>query len=231
MGDKYFRLENLQEVKQFESELNKYYNLETKFSNMPYFNLEKWFEYCQENQSDGKLFTMIFDIKLNLVYLDVDYSKVQRIFYERLNDSPDSIALTAENDLLKSIVLLHKLSDYVIRYRALNDKLMGLMVMLFASNEYNKYRRAKSRKKTFKSIFENYNLPLNIIVNKVFEYLENFDKEYRTPEIHSTGSLRKSVLLSAKKGYEEIQKLKHESWHNLIYLISEIDNFVIKQGK
>ncbi|HKI87756.1 MAG TPA: hypothetical protein VKA38_01930 [Draconibacterium sp.] len=224
-----FKLENSLEVKLFESELKKYYEYKMeRFPYLTYFNLVKWFDHCKKNKDDGRLFTMILDIKLNFIYLDIDFIEAGNIFYKRLENDLDSDKIIMNGNFKESLDLLHVLSDYVTRYRALMDKLMGLLVILFAPKDYEKYRRARSRKNKFKNIFKETDLPININIEALFNFLEKFDSKYRTPEVHSTGSLRKSVLLSAEKGYKEIRRMKGESWFNLISLISEIDNFVIK---
>jgi hypothetical protein len=82
------------------------------------------------------------------------------------------------------------MSSFVLRYRALWDKVLGLLVLLTAPRDYDRFASAKSRKKSFKRIVETSVPALQPIVGLLVE-LQRFDDHFRTAEAHGSGTLRK----------------------------------------
>lgn len=54
-------------------------------------------------------------------------------------------------------------------------------------------------------------------------FLDQFDKKYRTPEAHATGSMRKWIFSDINLGLEDYYRISLDSWNGLINIISEID--------
>jgi hypothetical protein len=219
----YFKLNNSNEILRFESYLKSYYGTRSHFDLLPYLDLISWFDFCQKNQESGaKIFTAILDIKINLLFVDIERTQVQQM-WEGKSDVMTTKSIIEDFDFFHlSFDLFESLSTYIFKYRALLDKIMGLIVLYFSPENYNKFRRGDSRKKIFKSIFENNNIPINLSFQNVFDFLEQFDERLRTPEAHATGSIRKWVLAASNVGTLEFGLIP-KSWSNLIYIISEID--------
>jgi hypothetical protein len=219
----YFKLNNKNEILRFESNLRTYYGTKSHFDILPYLDLISWFDFCQKNQDTGaKIFTAVLDIKISLLFVDFERTKVQQIWEGKSDVLTSKNILEDFNYFHLSFDLLESLSTYIFKYRALLDKIMGLIVLYFSPDNYNKFRRGDSRKKLFKSIFENNSIPLNLSFQNVFEFLEQFDEKLRTPEAHAIGSIRKWVLASSEVGKLEFGLIP-KSWSNLRYIISEID--------
>ncbi len=224
MDEAYFKIESLEASELFEKSLRDYYK---KITNsdcyLPYFNLKDSYLNCKKNETDGRLFTIIFDIKLNLTFLDINYVEAIRTCFIRKNSSPELNILKNSEVFDRGINHLKITNEYVLRYRAIMDKIMGLMVFLYAKSEYDNFRKSQSRKKKFQKLFEKNKIPFFLNFVNVYSFLEDFDKKYRTPEVHSTGSLRKQILLPIEESFEYSYEIVNKSWHNLIYLISELD--------
>ena len=86
-------------------------------------------------------------------------------------------------------------TSYVLRYRALWDKIMGFLVLLFSSSDYDSFIQAKSRKTKFKTIAQKITQIPNDLVQQIDVFITLFDDSYRTAEAHGTGVLRKYNFL------------------------------------
>ncbi|MGM0582994.1 MAG: hypothetical protein ACQETL_20120 [Bacteroidota bacterium] len=219
--DSYFKIQNLAGARQFDKFLKEYYQSNSPFQFQSYLNLSEWFAWSQKNvENGGRIFTSVFDIKLNYIFLDFEKSGLTKLWGER---NIDNNILNKKQDFNLSVELLKYLSSYVLKYRALLDKLMGLIFLCYSPDEYDKYRRGKSRKTLFKNTFEKKSIPLRLDPERIFMYLDQFDSLYRTPEAHATGSMRKWVFSDINTGLYNYYKLSIESWNSLVYFISEID--------
>lgn len=66
--------------------------------------------------------------------------------------------------------------------------------MLLTPSKYEAYNDAKSRKKIFQSLVKGFLDDESI--STIIEQVTYLDKNYRTPEVHQTGSMRTWVLTS-----------------------------------
>ena len=219
--DRYFKIKNSQEAERFDSFLKEYYEDNSSFPFQPYLNLVEWYNWCQnDNENGGRIFTSVFDIKLNYIFLDFEKIGLTRSWMQR---DINTDILKNKVDFNFSVELLKYLSSYVVKYRALLDKLMGLIFLCYSPNDYDQYRRAKSRKAFYKKVFINKSMPLQLDADKIFAYLDQFDTKYRTPEVHATGSMRKWIFSDIKTGFKDYYNLSLDSWNSLVYFISEVD--------
>lgn len=166
----YFNIKNRTEAEQFDKYLKEYYESNCHFPFHTYLKLIDWFDWCQNCDNGGKIFASIFDIKLNYIFLDLESIKCVHIWGTR--DKNTNI-LNNVNDFKLSVDLLRHLSTYVLKYRALIDKLMGLIFLCYAPEDYDKFRRGESRKTIFKKIFANKKIPLKIDPENVFTFFRS----------------------------------------------------------
>jgi hypothetical protein len=219
--NEHFKIQNRHEAEQFDILLREFYESKCHLKILPYLNLAEWFDWCQkDSENGGRIYSSIFDIKLNFIFTDFEEIGLT-ISWEQRGKNTDIINKSCDFNL--SLDLLKHLSSYVLKYRALIDKLMGLIVLVYSPKDYDYYRKAKSRKSTFKKIFSGNKLPVDIDPDKVFAFLDEFDRKYRTPEAHATGSMRKWVLSNIFYGIDDYYEISISSWNGLIYMISEID--------
>jgi hypothetical protein len=233
--DNYFRLKNREEVEKFDQFLINYYESKKTFRFHGYLNLTKWFDYCLSNKDyGGKIFISILDIKLNLIFLDFEMTQAINTWESNFNKIPSKkiSIIDNKNYFNPSLNILENYSNFVLRYRALWDKIMGLIILDFAPEKYDNFRRSKSRKKQFRKLIDSSYHSLAIDIDRLFELIESFDNDYRTPEAHGTGTLRKWILNPSNFTEFEIEnpyyKLNLDYWNGIIYIISEIDNKILK---
>jgi len=151
------------------------------------------YDYCQSRTDGGKLFTAILDVFINFLLVYCDMCSAVSLWSQTNPKDPGK-----EQSVLDSVeVFFGKMdchrynSSFVLRYRALWDKLMGLLVLMYVPAQYERFSSASSRKKTFFKIVRESSLLTEDNAGNLIKLLEGFDNEFRTPEAHGTGALRK----------------------------------------
>lgn len=188
-----FILQNREEVILFETMLNKHVESETGIA-FRSLHLVLAFDYCMSLTENGaKLFAALLDLKITIAFLFIDGIKYAPD-YNALNRKDGSNILEDEVLFNKKMKMLHHNIDLAVRYRAFYDKLMGVTVMLLNPSKYKDYNNANSRKKVFSNLIKGFidDDSISILIAQV-TYL---DDNYRTPEVHQTGSMRTWVLTS-----------------------------------
>ena len=188
-----FVLHNREEVTSFETMLNKHLATGT---HLPFRNrnLTRAFDYCMSLKEDGpKLFAALLDLKITIAFLFIDGIKYAPDF-NALNRKDRANILKEEALFNKKMKMLHHNIDLAIRYRAFYDKFMGVTVMLLNPSKYEVYNNARSRKKVFPNLVKG--LLDDESISTLIEQVTYLDENYRTPEVHQTGSMRTWVLTS-----------------------------------
>ena len=80
---------------------------------------------------------------------------------------------------------------FVLRYRALWDKIMGLLVVLLVPDRYEAFVKADSLKREFLKVVGP-TLALDVVENSI-AMVQEFDDDFRTAEAHGSGRLRKLI--------------------------------------
>ena len=116
------------------------------------------------------------------------------------------------------------------RYRSIWDKIMGLFVLFHVPESYEKYCKAKSRKKEFmKLMLSAKEMPKESIDN-ISEAISDFDQKFRTPEVHGTGVLRKWGLTMLSLDETPFFELIHY-WNWLVSIFKTIDKIIAAIGE
>jgi hypothetical protein len=125
-------------------------------------------------------------------------------------------------------------SSFILRYRALWDKIMGFLVLTFIPQKYKDYENAKSRKRTFKKIVNTLiesdtekHRVFNIFAEEIIPILEGFDNVYRTPEAHGTGVLRKWSFSNLSFQDDPSFDLILDYWNFLVLKIVDIGKIFV----
>jgi hypothetical protein len=143
---------------------------------------------------DLRIMGLIRDIRINLIFCYIEYCEAQNI----------RLKMGDEKHIGKNALSYqHHLSNFVFRFRALGDKLMRLLVLLFCTvNEFKKYDSSKSRIGIFLGFCdENEQVRRFSEMAKVFRM---FDEQYRTDEAHGMGGcLRKSIVTDEPIGIND----------------------------
>ena len=145
---------------------------------------------------DRRLFGLIKDLRINLVFCNFDYIKAGLKNY--------SARCYSQQDAKLEELLFYQYhtSNFIIRFRAIGDKVMRLLVYLHASeSDKKKFDKSSSRLKTFIKICDQ-----NAVLKKYQDMANIFrklDEQYRTDEIHGMGGkLQKSILTKKSTGID-----------------------------
>ena len=111
--------------------------------------------------------------------LQADLSEIAKLLRH-----PGSEPLSEEDGFCHRMAVLRANSDYIFRYRAIWDKIMGLFILLSAPDQFQKFLSANSRKKDFKKIAtKSGRIPAHV-VDRILQVTQTFDDRHRTAEAH-----------------------------------------------
>lgn len=212
-----FTLSTIEEVRRFERLLDTYCEREVKYA-LTHIPLVKAFEYCLSVDNGSHLFASILDIHINAAILWCDSCKLGSTWNKTIKsrEVSEGEGLTDEEMILRFDVQKYA-SSFVLRCRALWDKLMGLYVLMFAAEKYESFVSARSRKKAFKKITGNITFIPNEFVDSLLGALSKFDDAFRTAEAHGTGTIRKwSFNLDAVNSNPNLQIIEYWNLINAV---------------
>ena len=192
-----FKLETREAVSQFEKLLDEYLKTRLGF-NFNRISLVRAFDSFQDHPYGGRLFTALLDIQINFALLQAEIHGMGSTWnYNFGGDRPKPEDVLTTPSAFFATMDIHKFNTaFVFRYRALWDKIMGFLVMICAYDEYERFRRSKSRRKSFRKIMATIDsIPYESIQN-IEQILDDFERKFRTPEAHGTGALRKWSFLA-----------------------------------
>jgi hypothetical protein len=196
MAEREFRLSTREETVCFERLLDEY---RQRHGLHPYCHLPLGpaHEVLVEHPEGGRLFVSLFDIQLGRVFLDEDLNVITDVLNRDIHERRSSNqSIPAGLDFFAERVDLHKAcTNFVLRYRALWDKIMGVLILLLCSKEYDKFGRARSRMQAFAKIMCETNSLPEEECKKMEKYVTDFNNRFRTAEAHGAGILRKWSLV------------------------------------
>ncbi|MDP3953734.1 MAG: Cthe_2314 family HEPN domain-containing protein [bacterium] len=149
-----------------------------------------------KNTADARLLGLITDIRINLIFCNVDYVQAGlRNYLARRG--------WESNKVKEMLCYQHHTSNFIFRFRAIGDKMMRLLLYLYASEEDREgFEKARSKRKNFKEISQRYE-PLKTYQDMA-EVFGKLDEQYRTDEAHGMGgTLRKSIFTEEKIGVND----------------------------
>lgn len=221
-----FKLENRGEVEKFQTLLEEY---STTYAQFPfrYINLLESFDCLQGKEMGAQIFTALLDLKINLILLDLDIhqSAVTWNGYFSRGKLEGGTVLDSREKFFGKMNIHRYNTAFIFRYRAIWDKIMGLLILLHAPTNYRDFLKAKSRKKFFSHLVKDIPQIQESAILEVHEFITAFDSEFRTPEAHNTGRLRKFSFnmdsLSANPAGELMGY-----WNQLLRAVSSLDKML-----
>jgi len=172
---------------------------------LAHLSLERVFTVASASPERGRICSYCVEIQIHVLFLQSDLANIARA-RETLGMAGEAFATRAD--------LLRANSDFVLRYRALWDKLMGFIVLLTNPAEFQSFAEAKSRKKAFLGIVErkgNFPTPL---AGRIGAVIDRFDGQFRTAEAHGSGSARK-LASSDLDGWDSPQSDLFWAWNEM----------------
>lgn len=195
MEPKYFALENREQVERFERLLAEYSKARAQIA-LEHIPLAKAFDELHKRPDGGRIFTALLDLYLNFHLIDYDMTTVGGTWNNLFSNGKleGGSILDTQAKFFGKMDIHRYASSFVLRYRAVWDKLMGFLILYFAPEEYESFANSKSKKKSFRRIAAEIDALPQDYVNKILDFIEKFDNTFRTPEAHGTGSVRKWSL-------------------------------------
>lgn len=187
-----FVLRNKEEVEQFSQLLGMYCKSQIGWT-PGHISLTKAFDQFHTHPESGKLFAALLDlhISLNLLFLELyQFVGIWNKYHTTKIFEGGGSVLDSKERFFAKMKAHQYASAYVLRYRAIWDKLMGVFILVFLPDDYEHFRKAKSRKRMFVRLTKKSLYLGEELGNQVGELIEEFDRKFRTPEAHATGSLR-----------------------------------------
>ena len=177
----------------------------------------------------GRLNAAFLDVLLMYAHMRVDALTFCGIW----NDKFSKGALEGGNVLACAERFIHKAEihrsavAFVFRYRALWDKIMGLLVLRFVPGEYNAYTRGKSRLNKFKAIAQPVEAFSTDFIETSHALARAFDDSYRTHEAHGTGVLRKFVYNMQTTEEDNPLIAFAAFWNELQLVLIKVDALIV----
>ncbi|WP_310448805.1 hypothetical protein [Sulfuritalea sp.] len=190
-----FKLKSREEVERFEELMRQYSEVRADVA-LNYIPLVRAWDQLHQQTDGGRVFSALLDIYLNLHMLHLDLTSVGGIWNSRFSKGKleGGSVLDSSAKFFGKMDIHRYSSAYILRYRALWDKIMGFLLLLFLPEAYDGFSNAKSRKKYFREVASRIdNLPQEFVAG-LLSALEQFDNTYRTAEAHGAGALRKWSL-------------------------------------
>lgn len=192
MAPEIFTLKSREEVARFEELLDSYVVARAQFP-LKHISLIDAYDGLQNDTNGGRIFSALLDIHINFLLLYLDSNSVGATWngYFSRGKLEGGTVLDSQAKFFGKMDIHRFNTAYVLRYRALWDKLMGLIVLMHAPNDYESFIKAKSRKKTFAKLADKHKFAKPEFIEKLNNLLSRFDNTFRTSEAHGTGVLRK----------------------------------------
>lgn len=197
-------------------------------STLPQIDLLKAFKKLHSYDNHGsRIFSALVDLKMNFTLLLIDNFLSGALWNEQYSIKiPDAKNILDYPDLFNKRFEIHRHNaNYIPRYRAIWDKVMGILLLIESEEKYNKYNSSKSRKKSFLNLTKDTPFFEKGFVENILKHIQEFDDTFRTSEIHRFGSLRKYSFLQNPLDKKEFIFLR-SSWNQVMCIIIDIDKLI-----
>lgn len=203
-----FKLKTRDDVERFEELMNLYSEARSEVA-LNCIPLVRAWDQLHQRTDGGRVFSALLDIYLNLHMLHLDLTSVGGTWNSRFSKGKleGGSVLDSSAKFFGKMDIHRYSSAFILRYRALWDKIMGFLLLLFCPDAYDGFLDAKSRKKYFRGVASRIdNVPEEFVAG-LLSSLEKFDNNYRTAEAHGTGALRKWSLTMEGPALRPMQDL------------------------
>ncbi|MDY0040191.1 MAG: hypothetical protein RBS57_07740 [Desulforhabdus sp.] len=197
-----------------------------------HISLEEVWKVSENHPSGNRIFPSVLDIHLNVARLNIEIASIARRINADMKEPTDLNCLTDPIDLKNRLDLFGDSTAFVLRYRALWDKIMGVVVLLLDPKKYQNFCGAKSRKKCFCKFLENKGGSWPSYAKGVSETIQTFDDRFRTAEAHGSGRIRKMAFnrISSKSNPLEDLLWATNSLNDQMLIFERIFKYLAEQG-
>lgn len=224
-------LNSREEVARFEEYFDKYLAMRTQ-SPLERLSLLDAYDHLQRRPDGGRIFSALVDVQITFLLLYLDLHSIDATWNQLLSKGKlQAGSLFDSKTKFYGTMEIHRFSSaYVLRYRALWDKLMGLMILIYAPDEYESFLGAKSKKLRFQKLAEKHQFAEEQFLNKLGELLNRFDSAFPSEPAYGSGEhYDHSIALESLKANPQIQLLGF--WNAVNGFISKFGKLITKASK
>lgn len=167
----------------------------------------------------GRLFGFMTDLFFQVALLNIDLCKMGDLDREAIKYN----ILAGLDPFCNRAELLKANSDYIFRYRAIWDKVMSILVLIFKPDRFQQFAGSKSRKRSFLRIMKEENNVPDQLLQSIDRTITDFDELYRTKEIHGSGSAWKWSFDQTESPFSD-QSNMYWAWNSLNGVLAQIGN-------
>lgn len=220
-----FSINSKAEAQLFSTMLSQYWKSSGAGSRDDDTFLSDLYDICEHLNPGRKIFTSVMDLELTYLFMMKDVMQAGGVWNQKFSKGKleGGSILDDYGKFRGKVDILEGFTSFTYRCRAFWDKYMGLLVLMYAPDDYEKYCSAKSRKNKFRTIcskWENFSPEIqeslitalqmhsdplynefkdkdifpDPFIDIFYTFVEQLDNHYRTAEAHGTGSIRKWSL-------------------------------------
>lgn len=219
-----FSLGTRDDIVTFEVMLDSY---STQNFQMPlqHISLVEAYDYLESRKDRSRVFAAVLDLRINLILVFSDITSMGAVWNRFFSKGRLEGGSVLDNAIkFNGKMDIHRFNtSFVLRYRALWDKLMGLMILMDAPQHYDKFIKANSRKKEFIKIAKAQKICEEAFIVQLVDLLTTFDNKFRTSEAHGTGVLRKYSFL--------MEPMIDNPQGDLVEYWNRLNQFIANYGK
>lgn len=190
-----FPLNSADDIQRFECCLDEYVDAKTNGFAVAHFSLVEAFAVLQGDPDGARIFAALTDIRISLALLMCDSFSLGREMNKTMPQVLAKAGQLPESQAFAIRMEIHAhANSFILRFRSLWDKFMGLLLLRFAPQDYQRFASSKSKKAAFRKIMAQHQIMPDGFVSTAEGLIQKFDDTHRTAEAHGTGTLRKSSL-------------------------------------
>lgn len=211
-----FKLETREDVERFGVLMLQYSEARSQIA-LNHIPLLKAWDQLHHREDGGRVFTALLDIYLNLHMIHQDLTAVGGTWNANFSKGflEGGSVLDSSAKFFGKMDIHRFATAFILRYRAMWDKIMGFLLLQFSPKDYEGFSNSKSKKKAFRTAASRINDIPEEFVAGLLAALEKFDNVFRTPEAHGTGALRKwSLTMEGFEGNPMFELIGHWNFLN-----------------
>lgn len=190
-----FSLASDEDTEAFERHLKTYVKHRTGFESLSHFSLRNARAALADDPEAGRMFAALVDLRISIALLETNAIALGRSFNDSVPFSEPGSPTVSEERSFQLRMDMHDHSNaFVLRFRSVWDKIMGVLVLRFEPARYDWFCAAKSKKAAFRKVFKAHPVIPQAFVQRAEEINQSFDDRLRTAEAHGAGVLRKSTF-------------------------------------
>lgn len=131
---------------------------------------------CEQHDEGGRLLSAVIDLELTYLFMMKDVMSSGGVWNTAFADRGNGgVSVLEDSDsFLGKVEILYGLTSFALRCRAFWDKWMGVLVLLYSTEAYDAYCKARSRRRFFMKSAQHWRGVSPHVVGGVTQILRNW---------------------------------------------------------